>query len=328
MKNHNMRKPSVIQMRILATLMTLVAILMLSGSLTAMEHGASSGTMHPIMNPKMYSKSMICPNCGMMINMWARTRHSFEVDGHSHETCSIRCMADLSGKAGQSPQNVHVAVYHDPDTMIAADKAVYVIGSKAKGTMTMKSKIAFASKEEAENFAKTSGGQVMSFADTIKMASMEVGKTRSMIQAMRMKKGKIQTPPESASCGNCGMMPAKFPQHRAQISTKDGKHVHFCSTKCLVKFLDEPTEKVSSTWVTVFPDGDYDFANGLYYVVGSKTMGPMGPSALPFRNKADAHSHVAKEGGHIVAWSDLNMEEIMGSGGHSMNMGHGQGSHQ
>ena len=98
---------------------------------------------HPMQSPKMYSETMKCPNCGMMINMWARTRHSFHHPEGDLTTCSIRCLADKSVSSGAEAENVQVAVYIDPDRMIPAESASYVIGSTAPGTMTMKSKIAF-----------------------------------------------------------------------------------------------------------------------------------------------------------------------------------------
>lgn len=269
--------------------------------------------MHPIKNPKMYTKTMECPNCGMMINMWARTRHSFSNHEGEFETCSIRCLADLSAKAGEKPENVKVALYTDPDKMVSAQEAVYVVGSSAKGTMTMKSKIAFADKESADKFVEQYGGEQQGFDATLKNATMEVDKMRAQIQSNRMGKGKISEPMAETSCAFCGMPPAKFPAHRSQLKTAEGEQLHFCSSKCLVNYVDEHKDSVKpqASWVTVYPDGDYEFAKSLYYVVGSSVMGPMGPEALPYRKKADAEALIAKHGGHIVRWSELTPTAIV-----------------
>jgi len=76
------------------------------------------GIEHPIKDPKMYSETMRCPNCGMMINTWARTRHSFHHPEGDFTTCSIRCLADKVVSSGADAENVQVAVYIDPDKMI------------------------------------------------------------------------------------------------------------------------------------------------------------------------------------------------------------------
>jgi hypothetical protein len=71
---------------------------------------------------------------------------------------------------GEIPLNVKVALYHDPQTMVAAQNAYFVVGSKAKGTMTKTSKLAFGSQQEAEGFAGTCGGEVMGFQKTFELA--------------------------------------------------------------------------------------------------------------------------------------------------------------
>jgi nitrous oxide reductase accessory protein NosL len=168
---------------IISSLFILLSVL----SLWAMEK--DSGIIdHPLMEPKIYTSNMLCPNCGMMINMWARTRHTFTDSEGPHETCSIRCLADMSRKIGEEPHDVKVALYMDPDTMIDADNAFYVVGSSAKGTMTMKSKIAFASEDKAKAYAQENGGEVKIFAEALQMATMEIATTRSVIQNNRMKK--------------------------------------------------------------------------------------------------------------------------------------------
>ncbi len=274
--------------------------------------------MHPMKNPKMYSKTMRCPDCGMMVNMWARTRHSFSNHEGTFETCSIRCLADISAKAGEQPENAMVALYTEPEKMVPANEVFYVVGSSAKGTMTMKSKIAFADQVSAEKFVAQYGGTVQGFSATLKMASMEVDKMRAKIQNNRLKKGKISKPTHSSSCALCGMPPANYPANRSQLTTADGKHLHFCSSKCLVNYIDghksSMTPKATS-WVTVYPDGDYEYAKGLYFVVGSSVMGPMGPEAVPFRKKSAAEALVAKQGGKVIRWSELSPAAILSSSG-------------
>jgi len=288
---------------------------------------SEEGVMHPIMNPPHYTDKGGCADCGMMLNMWARTRYSFTNSEGTHETCSIRCMADMSMKAGEPPKDVKVAVYLEPEKMISAEQATYVVGSSAKGTMTMKSKIAFDSKEKAEQYAAANGGKVVDFAGAFAMASGELEMSRATIDTKRKKMGKIKLPTAEDRCVTCGMYPERFPKHRSQILTADGKTLHFCSTRCLITYQANPAAYLKeppatqSVWVTVYPDGDYDYAQGLYYVIGSKIMGPMGMEALPMRKKADAEAMAEKESGKVMRFDEIT--PAMLDGGHNgMGMHH------
>lgn len=97
---------------------------------------------HPLMKPGRFTDKGRCPNCGMGLNMWGRTRHAFSNSEGAHETCSIRCLADMSRNLGEEPHDVRAALYLEPEKTVPADEAVYVVGSSAAGTMTMRSKVA------------------------------------------------------------------------------------------------------------------------------------------------------------------------------------------
>ena len=131
---------------------------------------------HPFKQPPKLTTHLRCPNCGMNRNMWARTRHIFKNSEGEHYTCSIHCLADMSARSGESPQDVRVAVYLSPEKMISADQASYVVGSKAPGTMTMVSKIAFAEKADADAFAAQCGGKVVSFQQALAAATQALPK--------------------------------------------------------------------------------------------------------------------------------------------------------
>lgn len=300
----------------------------------AMEHGEKKGdgqghmmmqgekkgpaVEHPMMKPKMYSKVKRCPNCGMMINMWARTRHSFSHPEGDFTTCSIRCLADKVASSGAMATDTQVAIYLAPETTVPAEKAAYVVGSSARGTMTMKSKIAFADVQAAEKFVAEYGGKVTDFNGAFKMAGMELSKSRMMIDKKRKKTGKITEPGEKDTCVVCGMYPARYPKHNAQIWAKGGKTIHFCSTHCFVNFNADPAKYAGKAvmtkmaWVTLFSDGMYESAFGPYYVVGSKVHGPMGMEALPFKSKKNAQAFVGNNGGKIVSFSELTPAVLSG----------------
>jgi copper chaperone NosL len=283
-----------------------------------MAQPQTTGIEHPLKNPKKYTEKGRCPNCGMMLNMWARTRHEFSNSDGTHATCSLRCLADMSNNSGEKPGSVQVALYLHPEKMVAADKAFYVIGSSAKGTMTMKSKIAFLTDKEAANFVAEYGGKVVDFSTALAAATKELPMSRPKIEGKRKKMGKISDPSPDTRCTVCGMYPARFPAHRCQVATADGKHHHFCSSQCLVNFTANPEKylkkpaKIKSIWVTVYPDGGYEYAMGLYYLVGSNILGPMGKEALPYRSKVAAEESAKKNGGTVLHFKALSPAAVMG----------------
>jgi len=327
MENRMKQTPSVcLQERAGRRLTTIHVILAMAiiFALTFTSLGLAAGAkvpevMHPVMNPKMYIENGQCSNCGMNLNMWARTRYSFENTSGEGHSCSINCLADIAYRAGEKPGNVQAAIYLEPEKMLPAETLFYVMGSSAKGTMTMNSKIGFASEEDATTFAAEYGGKVVGFADAFAQATAELEGNRKKIALNRSNSGKIKEPLATDSCHVCGMPPAKFPSHRTQILTKDQQTIHFCSTQCLVSYQDDP-KKIDAdkpvmpmtTWVTVYPDGGYDYAGGLYYLVGSSQTGSMGPEAIPLRSRADAEKMAAEKGGKVVTFDQLTSALIRG----------------
>lgn len=313
-------------------LLHIIALLFLLLTGTAcwvsMALAAEGDIEHPMMKPASYTDKGNCPNCGMMLNMWARTRHAFSNSEGEFETCSIHCVADMSTKAGEAPKNVRAAVYLAPEKMVPAEKAFYVIGSSAPGTMTTKSKIVFASEKEAQDFVAAKGGTVNNFPGAFEMATNGLATDRPAIDEKRKKSGKILVPTEKDACVTCGMYPHRYPQNRSQILTADKSTLHFCSTRCLISYQANPQQyfekpsKAAYIWATVYPDGDYDYANGLYYVVGSKVHGPMGLEAIPFRKKTDAQAFAGKEGGKVLRFTEITPALLQGEGGHGMMMQH------
>jgi len=129
---------------------------------------------HPIKNPPKYTDRERCDNCGMDRNKWARTRYEFQTSKGTFHTCAIHCVAVMSMKLKEEPKNVKVAEYLHPENMLDAEKAFFVVGSSAPGTMTQKSKIAFPSKDTAEKFAAKYGGTVTNFEGALSEAKMGV----------------------------------------------------------------------------------------------------------------------------------------------------------
>ncbi len=271
---------------------------------------------HPVMGGIAGVKPGKCPNCGMGIHVWGRTRHSFTLGDAQYTTCSVRCLSDMARRADLPAKNVQVALYMHPETMIPAKKAVYVIGSDALGTMTMRSKPAFADQAAADAFIKEHGGKKTNFTEAEAAARDELDASYKKIEQKRLKKGKIQEPNKDSRCQVCGMYPARFTKHNCQLQTADGSFHHFCSTRCLLNFLAESDkylkkrEKIKNIWVKIYPNGGWEYAGGLYYLTDSSILGPMGAEALPFRFRRDAEKTAAEKGGRIYRFQELiNLEQ-------------------
>jgi nitrous oxide reductase accessory protein NosL len=249
--------------------------------------------------------------------MWARTWFTFENSEGQFQACSFHCLADRALKAGQDPKNVRVANYLNPKKMIPAQEAFFVVGSTAKGTMTMKSKIALSSKAEAEKFCKSCGGEVVGFHKALTMAKAGIAKENPMLIKRRLKKGVIVEPVDNKDhCSVCNMYPARYPRHKCQIITQGKQTYHFCSTQCLFEFLGQPRKYVKKNvtpfriWVVDFPAGIWISGKTAYYVVGSRQHGPMGLEAIVFDRKKAAGDFARKEGGRVMTFTQVTSDAI------------------
>ena len=103
-----------------------------------------------------------CSVCGMKLPMFYKTNHAATHQDKTIQYCSIHCLVDEIKNNKKQLQNIKVV---DNTTLrfIDATKAYYVVGSKKKGTMSIVSKYAFGSKDEALKFSKRYGGEVLDF---------------------------------------------------------------------------------------------------------------------------------------------------------------------
>ena len=271
---------------------------------------------HPLLPPRKKFSGQ-CPNCGMVRPMWARTWVTFENSEGKSQACSFHCLADRTLKSGEDPKNIQVALYLNPEKMVPAEQAFFVVGSKAKGTMTVKSKIAFSSKVEAKKFSSSCGGEVTGFQKALTMAKAGIAKENPMIVQKRLKKGVIVEPADNEDhCSVCNMYPARYPRHKCQIITREKEIYHFCSSQCLFEFLKH-TRNYATKDVAPFRIWVVDFANGVwiggktaYYVVGSGKLGPMGHEAIAFDKKKAAGDFARKEGGKVLAFAQVTIDAI------------------
>ena len=98
-----------------------------------------------------------------------------------------------------------LTIYHHPEKSIPAEKALFVMGSTAAGTMSPVSKIVFAARPEADAFAATCGGTVVDYSRALLTAKVSVVHENKTINKRRIEKGKILEPKQEDNCVVCGM---------------------------------------------------------------------------------------------------------------------------
>ncbi len=136
-----------------------------------------------------------CPYCGMDRTQFHHSRHLVQyaddlVDG----TCSIHCLSislainlDREPKAVYAPDN---ASSEAVKPLIAVDQATYLIGGKAPGVMTMRSKVSYGSKAAAEAAQARDGGEIGDYAAALTASYADLAKDTLMIRKKREERRK------------------------------------------------------------------------------------------------------------------------------------------
>jgi nitrous oxide reductase accessory protein NosL len=272
---------------------------------------------HPFMPPKSQYIGQ-CPICGMVRSMWARSWITFDEFKNVSQVCSFHCLADWIIKSGQEPTNVMLTLYHQPEKAIPESQAFIVIGSAAAGTMSPVSKVVFADRSKAEAFAQNCGGRLVGYAKALQTAMTSVLRENRMINARRLKKGKIVEPTENDRCPVCDMYPKRYPYGKCQIKTKENQTIHFCSTQCLFAFLgqqelyiDTPIDPLL-VWVVDRNTGMWISGRTAFYVIGSKrVLGPMGYEAFPFNSIKEANEFTVANGGKTAIFSYIEIQNVV-----------------
>jgi nitrous oxide reductase accessory protein NosL len=136
-----------------------------------------------------------CPYCGMDRQQWHYSRHLVHYDDDLVDgTCSIHCLAiSLSLNLDRGPKTIYAADFGSADPikpLIEVDLASYLIGSDLKGTMTGKSKLAFATTAAAQTTQTTHGGQLGSFEDALREAYLGMYSDTMMVRKKRAERRK------------------------------------------------------------------------------------------------------------------------------------------
>jgi nitrous oxide reductase accessory protein NosL len=136
-----------------------------------------------------------CPYCGMNRKMWNHSRHLIHYsDDMVDPTCSIHCVAiSLALNLDREPKAIYAADYGAEGKikpLVNVDNATYLIGSSLPGTMTKKSKMAFAKTGKAKEMMESRGGETGDFDFTLTKVYLGIAKDTAMIRKKRAAKRK------------------------------------------------------------------------------------------------------------------------------------------
>jgi nitrous oxide reductase accessory protein NosL len=131
-----------------------------------------------------------CPYCGMDRRQWHHSRHLVHYDDDLVDgTCSLHCTAiSLSLNIDRGPEAIYAADFGSEEPLrplVNVDGAQYLIGSDLPGTMSARSKMAFASRSGAEAAREVHGGEIADFDQALTAAYLDMARDTQMIRRRR-----------------------------------------------------------------------------------------------------------------------------------------------
>lgn len=149
-------------------------------------------------------KQRWCPLCGMDLEVYRKTshRHTFK-DGRQEAYCSFHCAAIVYQEKKDQIVKTEVADFVTGE-FFDANKAYYLVGSDLPGVMTVVSKKAFSSSDDAKRFQKEHGGSIVGFKEALAMALADLPKDKEMLKKKMSKAAKMgMTIAEKYKCFDC-----------------------------------------------------------------------------------------------------------------------------
>lgn len=116
-----------------------------------------------------------------------------------------------------------------------------------------------------------------------------------------------------------GMILLDHPGPKGQLLRRDGATDYYCDTPGLLRAMADPerASKIATAFVQPFDDREWkSYADGwveasrAVYVMGSRKMGGMGPTLVPFLDAGKAEIFVTANGGRILKYADINGETL------------------
>lgn len=126
-------------------------------------------------------------------------------------------------------------------------------------------------------------------------------------------------PGKDDRCPVCGMFVYKYPKWAAGIVFQSGARYFHCSPKCMLHNLHhvskyqpgETRETIHQVWVTEYYTTKQMDAHGLFFVVGTSLIGPMGLDLIPVQGKPAAENLKRDYTGELILTIDQITPEIV-----------------
>jgi copper chaperone NosL len=131
-----------------------------------------------------------CPYCGMDRRQLHHSRHLVHYDDDLVDgTCSLHCAAiSLSLNIDRGPKAIYAADFGSDEPvrpLVNVDDAQYLIGSDLPGTMSARSKMAFADPAAAVAAQQAHRGETGDFSDALTAAYLDMAQDTAMIRRRR-----------------------------------------------------------------------------------------------------------------------------------------------
>ena len=144
-----------------------------------------------------------CPYCGMSRHKFNHSRHLIVYDDQLVDgVCSIHCAAvSLSLNIDRGPKAIYAADFGsgaEIKPLVDVDQGVqYLVGSRLKGTMSRRSKMAFADADKATAAQLDKGGEAVGFEEALTAAYLDMAKDTRMIRQRRAeRRARTQSRPQ------------------------------------------------------------------------------------------------------------------------------------
>ncbi|WP_024304186.1 nitrous oxide reductase accessory protein NosL [Pseudogulbenkiania sp. MAI-1] len=129
---------------------------------------------------------------------------------------------------------------------------------------------------------------------------------------------------QDTACALDGMLLADYPGAKAQIHYAQGEPEFFCDTVEMFSLYLKPEQarRIAALYVQDMgetdikaPKGHWIDARQAFYVQGSSQQGSMGPTLVPFGQRAKAEAFAQQYGGKVLAFADVKPEMVRLDGG-------------
>lgn len=133
----------------------------------------------------------------------------------------------------------------------------------------------------------------------------------------------LEIKPDTA-CALDGMLLADYPGAKAQIHYAQGEPEFFCDTVEMFSLYLKPEQarRIAALYVQDMgetdmqaPKGHWIDARQAFYVQGSSQQGSMGPTLVPFGQRAKAEAFAQRFGGKVLAFAEVKPDMVRLDGG-------------